>query len=227
MASHMTRYFELLGMPLRRWSRSLQQSDGIDVGSALEACGRVLLLVSDAAIEPVVADNPALSEKMLIHFSGSLSTPVAQGMHPLCTFGTELYDLETYRQVPFVCERGKYTFEAIFPHLPNPTFTIDAGDKPLYHALAVLAGNFTYVLWTKLFSDFESRLGLPREAAIPYLRTIASNLSGGRADALTGPLTRGDSETVAANLAALQGDPFQDVYRAFVQAIAPDLLRDS
>ena len=91
----------------------------------------------------------------------------------------------------------------------------------------MLAGNFTYVLWTKLFSDFESRLGLPREAAIPYLRTIASNLSGGRADALTGPLTRGDSETVAANLAALQGDPFQDVYRAFVQAIAPDLLRDS
>jgi predicted short-subunit dehydrogenase-like oxidoreductase (DUF2520 family) len=38
--------------------------------------------------------------------------------------------------------------------------------------------------------------------------------------ALTGPLARGDEETVAANLASLEGDPFHDVYSAFARAYA-------
>ena len=35
---------------------------------------------------------------------------------------------------------------------------------------------------------------------------------------LSGPLSRGDQATLQRNLEALKGDPFEDVYRAFVSA---------
>ena len=40
--------------------------------------------------------------------------------------------------------------------------------------------------------------------------------SGGAA--LTGPLARGDTGTIDLNLEALEGDSYQDVYRAFLRA---------
>jgi predicted short-subunit dehydrogenase-like oxidoreductase (DUF2520 family) len=40
---------------------------------------------------------------------------------------------------------------------------------------------------------------------------------------LTGPLARGDRKTISANLAALAGDPWRDVYRAIVEAVRPEL----
>ena len=36
--------------------------------------------------------------------------------------------------------------------------------------------------------------------------------------ALTGPLSRGDTETIVLHLKTLAGDPFQAVYAAFVRA---------
>ena len=41
-----------------------------------------------------------------------------------------------------------------------------------------------------------------------------------RSRALTGPLARGDAATIAANLTALEGDPFHEVYSAFARAYA-------
>ena len=35
--------------------------------------------------------------------------------------------------------------------------------------------------------------------------------------ALTGPLTRNDQETIERNIHSLDGDPLQDLYRAFVR----------
>ena len=90
----------------------------------------------------------------------------------------------------------------------------------LYHALCVLAGNGSTLLWQKLFHDFESRLGIPPQVAFPYLQQVAGNLQHGPGHALTGPLDRGDTATVQANLAALDGDPFHAVYTALVRAHA-------
>jgi predicted short-subunit dehydrogenase-like oxidoreductase (DUF2520 family) len=148
-------------------------------------------------------------------------------MHPLSTFASDLYDLETYRTIPFVCEEGTPGFADVFPTLPNPHYTLPAELKPLYHSLAVLAGNFTTLLWTKLFTTFEERLELPREVAVPYLRQIAANLERAPWSAPTGPIVRGDRQTIRANLAALGTDPYREVYTAFVRAVAPDLLEEA
>ncbi len=215
VARHFQHYLQLLGIPVRTWSRA---ESSIPAAEALRACDTVLLLVSDDAIVPCAEAWPEPRRTRLVHFSGSLVTPLAHAAHPLMTFGPELYDLDTYRAIPFVLDAGGPPFAELLPGLRNPSFTIPAADRPYYHALCVMAGNFSTLLWQKLFAEFEARFGIPASAAHPYLARVAANLAGDAGRALTGPIARNDARTIAANLEALEGDPFQAVYAAFVRA---------
>ena len=216
VARHLGHYFELLNLPVRRWARS---SDCGPV-EAMAPCGTVMVLISDAAIEPFIAAWPALAAHRLVHCAGGLVTPLAECAHPLMTFGPDLYDLPVYRQIPFVLDAGRTAFTELLPGLPNPSFTIDAAHRPSYHAHCVMAGNFTTLLWRKLFDLLEHRLGVPAEAAHPFLVRTVQNLIADPGRALTGPLARGDAATIAANVAALDGDPFAEIYSAFARAYA-------
>ena len=227
VARHAAHYFDLSGLPYATWSRRDEHATSSPAGTSLASCDVVLVLISDAAIEPFIEAHGSLRDKTLIHFSGSLVTALAQGMHPLSTFTIDLYDLDTYQAIPFVCDEGAPSFSDVFPELPNPHYTIASELKPLYHSMAVLAGNFTTALWNKLFDTFEERLQLPKEVATPYLRQIVSNLEHAPTTAQTGPLSRRDRQTIRANLDALGTDPYRDVYAAFIRAIAPELLEGS
>lgn len=215
VARHFLHYFTLLGLPVRAWAR---RAPGAGPSEALADCRTVLLLIQDSAIVPFLDEWPALGQKRLVHFSGSLVTGAAQGAHPLMTFGTELYDLETYSGIPFVVDAGGAPFCEMLPGLPNPSFTIPTGERPYYHALCVMAGNFSVLLWLKLFDELQRRYGIPASAAWPYLAQMAANIRTNPGGAFTGPLSRGDAETIDANLRALEGDPFHDVYAAFARA---------
>lgn len=220
VATHLARYLELEGRPVRCWHRGHAGSPG----GALASADVVLLAISDDALEPFIAANPELHSRPVVHFSGSLSLDGAHGLHPLMTFGPETYDLETYRSIPFVGERGGAGFGDVFPGLRNPSWSIDRELKPLYHALCVLAGNFTTVLWAKAMADFEARLELPGGALHPFLRQTAANTLAHGSAALTGSLARRDRGTVERDLAALDGDPFQQVYVAVAHALtAPEV----
>ena len=217
VARHVHHYLTLLGLPVCTWSRRAPEPSP---PRALASCPTVLLLIQDAAIEPFIEAWPGLRNRRLVHFSGSLVTPLAAAAHPLMTFGPDLYALDVYRSIPFVLDAGGAAFEELLPGLPNRAFIIPASERPYYHALCVLAGNFSSILWLKLFEEFQTRLKLPASAAHPYLAQVAANLMRDPAHALTGPLARGDAQAVAANLAALEGDPFHAVYTAFVKVYA-------
>ena len=214
-ATHFLHYFRLLGLPVRSWSRRRATTGPHE---ALAGCDPVLLLVNDSAIAPLVRAWPALTAHRLVHCSGALVTSVAEAAHPLMTFGERFYDLDTYRRIPFIIDEGGTPFDELLPGLPNPSFRLRPADRPYYHALCVMAGNFSTILWLKLFTEFQNRLGIPAAAAHPYLAQVSSNLQHDPSRALTGPLGRGDVETVRANLNALEGDPFQAVYAAFERA---------
>ena len=216
VARHFRHYFDLLNRPVRVWSRRAADRTPVD---ALAPCGTVLILISDAAIEPFIGAWPDLGTHRLVHCSGSLVTAPAECAHPLMTFGPDLYDLATYERIPFVLDTGGTPFDALLPGLPNPSFTIPATDRPSYHAHCVMAGNFSTLLWAKLFGELE-RFGVPAEAARPFLMQTTRNLVAHAEQGLTGPLARGDAATIAANLTALEGDPFREVYSAFVRAYA-------
>jgi predicted short-subunit dehydrogenase-like oxidoreductase (DUF2520 family) len=214
VATHITRYLELESQPVRQWHRG----QSIAPESALEGSDVILLAISDDALEPFLEAHAGLADATCLHFSGSRTVADAHGFHPLMTFGPVPYDHETYRAIPFVTERGGPEFAAVFPALPNPSRSIDPGQKALYHALCVLAGNFPTLLWNKSFDLFEARLGLPRTMLAPYLQQTLRNTLASGGEALTGPLARGDRGTVERNLRALEGDAYADVYRAFARA---------
>jgi hypothetical protein len=215
VARHFRHYLSLLGRPVRAWSR---RASTCSPAEALSGCRTIAILISDGAIVPFVEAWPELRARRLVHFSGSLVTPLAAAAHPLMTFGTDLYDLDTYRTIPFVMDRGGPGIADLFPGLPNPSYALPAAERPFYHALCVLAGNCSTLLWTKFFEELQTRFGIPAAAAHPYLSRLTSNLLADAGTALTGPLARGDTSTIAANLRALEGDPFHAVYAAFVRA---------
>jgi hypothetical protein len=175
--------------------------------------------VSDGAIADLVSRYPFLHQKTLLHCSGALSIPGVAGAHPLMTFGHELYTLGQYQKIPFMVDQG-HDFAALLPGLCNPHFPVRLEDKPRYHALCVMAGNFSQILWQAASSGFEG-MGLPPETLAPYLQQVVCNFIANPGAALTGPLSRGDMNTIRRNLNALNGDPLQPVYQAL------DLHRDS
>jgi predicted short-subunit dehydrogenase-like oxidoreductase (DUF2520 family) len=84
---------------------------------------------------------------------------------------------------------------------------IKSGDKPLYHAAAVMVSNYTVAL-SALAERLARAAGIPADAAgrifLPLLEGTWRNLEmRGTVDALTGPIVRGDAGTVRAHLGVL------------------------
>jgi predicted short-subunit dehydrogenase-like oxidoreductase (DUF2520 family) len=223
LARHFSHYFQSLEIPHTRWTRDGQCSfNSFELSDAeqrlretLGKADRVLLLVSDNAIGVLLKQYPFLYEKRLIHCSGALSLPGVAGAHPLMTFTDDLYELETYLSIPFAVEAG-HSFEDLFPGLPNSYFAINVEDKARYHAMCVMAGNFSQVMWKGISERFEQQLDLPAGSLHPYLKRVAGNFIEAPKAALTGPLIRSDQQTIEKNIQSLDGDPLQDIYRAFV-----------
>ena len=218
LARHLGCYFEQLHFPHLLWSRRAEAEERCPKLAALIHSGtHALLAISDGAIEPFIRSRPELNKAVRIHFSGRLVTPLAVGAHPLFSFAGTLYERELYKRIPFVLDEGSPPLSSLISGLPNPSFFIEPQRRARYHALCVLAGNFTTLLWRKFFFEIEKELGMPRDQALPYLESITRGLSGTAAP-LSGPLSRGDQATVQRNLEALKSDPFEEVYRAFVSA---------
>jgi len=108
-------------------------------------------------------------------------------------------------------------------HLGARVLEIPPGRKPAYHAAAVISSNFPVVL-ASVAGHLLHDIGIPDASAY---QAVESLMSGALAnmkqtlpdDALTGPVVRGDAETVAKHLRALQGQSAaSEVYRALSAA---------
>ena len=229
LSRHWRHYFTSLGIPWKLWSRKHARSNGkqgVTAAEALAGCPTILLAVSDDAIAPVMARlrQEGLDDRTFVHFCGGRTFAGAFGAHPLMSFATALYEPAFYRDIPVFVDHDDAhpepiaEFRRLFPRLPNPCFPLKTADKAYYHALCALAGGFTAVLWREFFAAMETRFGAPREALAAYPRRIVENVIGARDGALTGPVARGDTETIEAHLEALEGTALANVYRAFIAA---------
>lgn len=223
VATHFCHYLRLLGLSFYQWSKKQSVND---LRKASQFSTHVLLLISDDQIESFVQNHSFFSQRVCVHFSGALLTERAYSAHPLMTFGEDLLSPELYTQIPFVVVENQPSFEKLLPGFPNPAYVIRAKDKKLYHALCVMAGNFSFLLWQKLFKEFEKQLGLPADIAFPYMRQITQNLIQGPVSkkSFTGPLARADWVTVQENLDSLSKDPFRKIYESFVNVYEEDTL---
>jgi 2-dehydropantoate 2-reductase len=219
VSKHFQFYFNSMNIPFRVWTRNSPD----DFYVLAPSSERILVLINDDEIENFILKHttPELERKIWVHFSGILSTTLADSAHPLMTFTDELYDLETYKKIPFITENGRKTFYEMFPELNNPTFQIQHDQMVLYHAFCVMSGNYTTILWQKFFEYLESQ-NIPASAGQLYLKQIAENLTGTKSS-LTGPLQRNDFKTIFKHLEALEKHPMKNIYNSFVDLYKPTI----
>lgn len=211
VARHFRYYFSLLNLSFDTWSRANSKKE---LTQKLNFASHVLILISDPAIESFATTFLKQTNAVCIHFSGSVFTPHAYGAHPLLCFNKDLYDLSVYSAITFVVDQGAP--ETLLPGVPNKIVHLDPALKTKYHAFCVLSGNFSCLLWQKLFTSLEEIFKIPKEIAFIYLQQQTKNLLSDSKNALTGPLVRQDMQTIYKHLTVLENDPFQKVYESFV-----------
>jgi predicted short-subunit dehydrogenase-like oxidoreductase (DUF2520 family) len=90
-------------------------------------------------------------------------------------------------------------------------FALADDKRARYHAGAAIASNFLVTLHRAASQLFEAA-DAPPEALVPLMtRTIENDFD------LTGPISRGDWETVERHRAALRGSGFEQAYEALVE----------
>ena len=212
-ATHLQRLLFLSGVSHLSWNRKQHsESDLIDKAAR---SSHLWLALSDQAL-PEWTEKLEPLNKTILHSSGALEIDGAHSVHPLMSFRAELYDDDFYSRLAFVTTSPKERGE-LMPGLKNSLSVIPAEKKAFYHAMCVLAGNGSVLLWQKFFAEMTA-LGIPTSAAATYADRVHQNLMTDPKTALTGPLVRGDRMTLLKNLAALEGDPYQDVLQALIQS---------
>ena len=178
----------------------------------------VLLCVPDAAIRDVARDLVP-GPGWIAHVSGG--TPLAAldpherrfGLHPLQTFtrarGPEQLD-GAFAAVTAETAEARERGLDLARLLGLKPFELDDEARPLYHAGAAIASNYLVTLH-RVASELFRAAGAPPEALVPLMqRTIENGFE------LTGPIERGDWETVEAHREAIRAtrpdlEPLYDV----------------
>jgi predicted short-subunit dehydrogenase-like oxidoreductase (DUF2520 family) len=178
----------------------------------------VIIAVADDAIDVVAADIAAHGPTSpTVHVSGAV--PVS-ALDPIGDTGVQvgsLHPLQTLPDPQRGAERLAGAWMAVTAEEPLRTvlndfavslgcrpFDLNDDVKPLYHAGASAAANYTLTTLDLALALFEAA-GVPFEAARPLVETIVANaFEMGPAEALTGPVARGDGQTVARQIAAIR-----------------------
>jgi predicted short-subunit dehydrogenase-like oxidoreductase (DUF2520 family) len=172
----------------------------------------VLLAVPDGALAQVA--KQWTGPFPVLHCSGALTVDVlrplspAGSFHPLMTFPGPEKAIPDLTGVPAVLDGdpaalafGKSVADALGMHVLDVP-----GDRRLYHAAAVLSGNFATVLLAHAAQVLEAA-GVPRDQAgialLPLALESLRNAAHDPAGSLTGPIARGDDAVVESHRAAL------------------------
>jgi predicted short-subunit dehydrogenase-like oxidoreductase (DUF2520 family) len=124
----------------------------------------------------------------------------ALALHPLMTV-TETTDPSglhgAWAAVDGTDDQATHMAEALARTCGMSPVRIDSDNRPGYHAAASVASNFLITI-EDAAEQIAAAAGLPRAALVPLVQASLSNWAElGSAQALTGPVARGDAATVA------------------------------
>jgi len=215
------RVVELLGAP------------AVEVADA----GREADLVVVATPDATIADTAAMlvpglrPGSLVIHLSGACPLEELDKLHsarPDVELGS-LHPLQSLPSVELGLARlpgswcavdGSPRVERLAVSLGMRPFRLDASQRGRYHAAATIASNHLVALLGQAIRVADAA-GVPPDALLPLVRSTVDNVDAlGSHDALTGPVARGDAETVARHLDALPPEE-----RAAYRVLAAEALR--
>ena len=213
---------------------------------AISKADCIFLTVQDSNIESVCQSvSPWLKASAIVaHCSGALGNDAlasaqevgcaVASAHPLNTFpsidaGKALLANQNHASYCFISgsENATNTLEHLFSSIGFNTAKISSDAKVAYHAASVFACNYLTSLAEASLITAESA-GLDRalywQAVQPLMLATLHNISAqGTAAALSGPIARGDIDTINHHLSVLSDSPeyVQQAYRALGrQAVA-------
>lgn len=214
----------------------LGQGVAIPTIATLPLADMTFITVPDDAISPVteaLANTPhALTNHVFVHCSGALSSTVlaplkAQGavvasIHFLKAFPLFNPCHAAFKGIHGVIEGDDRALEWLMllgKRLGVITHTIKASNKATYHAAAVMAANYTVTLAydaEQLFVAAGFNQAVAQCMARGLIKDSLDNVMAVKdtKEALTGPLSRGDSQTIAMHLEAIDNGAIRQLYVA-------------
>jgi len=226
-----------------RTSRSAEESRKIigegkastDNIQTAKAGNVIFLCLPDEKILEVVRElngaNINWSEKFTFHCSGLLSSGIlkplqAKGaltasIHPIQSFAHKRTPPDHFKDIYFGLEGESKALELsqkIIQKLGGRPFLIKSENKVLYHTACSIASNFLVVL-LDMASSLLKQIGLQEEQAfqviLPLAKGTLHNVNKFNIrSSLTGPVIRGDKESVKKHLEAMRKFPaFYETYK--------------
>jgi predicted short-subunit dehydrogenase-like oxidoreductase (DUF2520 family) len=186
--------------------------------------------ISEVATRALESCGPRT--KLIIHCAGSLPSdilPKRKGLlrlmlHPIQTFTKD--DPASFQGIAFGVESTDkagfaYAQKIVTSLGGKEIIKLRAKDLALYHAAMVIAANFITLLGASV-EELSKKIGISpskfKRAVTPLMRQSLENVLAQPAHTvLTGPLARGDKETIKRHKAALAKTKSKEIYDAFVR----------
>ncbi len=208
--------------------RGVTYTGGLTFADVAEAASRadcILITTTDDEIAPVCEDisrrGAVRTGKKVVHVSGAGGLELLQAARQAGASVASIHPIQSFA-----------TIEGAIKSIPGSTFGITAdasirdwsvrlvqdlgghpffvaeGDKPLYHAAACLASNYLTTLLHTVEKIYLA-LGIEEKEALqafwPLVQGTLTNIETvGTVQALTGPIARGDGETIGKHVAAFR-----------------------
>lgn len=189
------------------------------------------ITVNDDQINQVVdaiqSLNLNIEDKLFFHMSGAHDAtylkkicPNAFSLHPLRAFPEVVTSPEAFDDIYFSLEGANTYVREWINQLDLLHFEISSNQKAQYHSAAVIVSNYLVSVLDFGFSQFKD-IGLSEALIMKSLWPLITNTiqnveTLGTREALTGPIVRGDIETIQRHLGVL--DPSsKHLYKALGQ----------
>lgn len=185
----------------------------------------IILTVPDDALETVakeLADSDIVGQdKFFFHCSGLLTSKsliplekrgaLIASIHPVQSFPEKKPDPDVFQGIYFGLEGKEEALQLairITLQLGSKHIILEAQNKPLYHIACSIASNFLTTLLDTA-TELLSQVGLTNleasQVLFPLVQGTLQNVKKfDTANALTGPVVRGDEGSIAKHLGALQ-----------------------
>lgn len=194
-----------------------------DIESIVKSSDTLFLTVPDGAISQIwdrIACQ-SIENKMICHVSGALSSRIFTGIEETGAYGYSIHPLYAIHDHHGACEglsKAAFTIEGslerieemqeMMQKLGNPIHLIHSHNKPKYHLAAVYASNLMIALVQTGTDLLKEACGFSEADALNALYPLMSgNLrhigQNGTRKALTGPIERGDAQTVRMHMDCL------------------------
>jgi predicted short-subunit dehydrogenase-like oxidoreductase (DUF2520 family) len=202
--------------------------------AAISDANAIIVAVRDDQLDDVLADlvdaaapsgrRRLASGTVVVHTSGGAEPQLLSRLGDLGLSGGTFHPLVPFAnpdRAPELLRRAWIGIDGDDParamsrrlagHIGARTLEIPPGRKSIYHAAAVISSNFPVVL-EAVASSLMAEVGIPERSAQQAVHSLMEAAIANTADAspdsvLTGPVVRGDVDTVHRHLQALRHNP--------------------